>query len=128
MTSLCDQYRAYIGCLNGQNWNELGTYVASDVQHNGRDFGLAGYRHMLINDFEQIPDLFFKIGILTCEPPFVAARLEFDCSPKGAFLGLPVNGRRISFAENVFYQFRDKRIASVWSIIDKAAIEVQLNL
>jgi predicted ester cyclase len=128
MTSLSGQYRAYIACLNGQSWNELGAYVASDVQHNGRKFVLTGYRDMLINDFEQIPDLFFKIGILTCETPFVAARLEFDCSPKGAFLGLPVNGRRISFAENVFYQFRDRRIAAVWSSIDKAAIEAQLNL
>lgn len=124
MTSLWDQYRAYIACLNGRSWNELGAYVASDVQHNGRNLGLAGYHDMLINDFDQIPDLFFKIGILTCEPPFVAARLEFDFSPKRAFLGLPVDGRRISFAENVFYQFRDRRIASV----DKAAVEAQLNL
>lgn len=128
MTSISDLYRAYIACLNGQRWDELGTYVASDVQHNGRSLGLSDYRDMLINDFEQIPDLFFKIGILTCEPPFVAARLEFDCSPKGAFLGLPVKGRRISFAENVFYQFRDGQIASVRSIIDKDAIEAQLNL
>ena len=30
------------------------------------------------------------------------------------------------FAENVFYQFRDERIAEVWSVIDKAAIEAQL--
>lgn len=56
--------------------------MASDVQHNGRNLGLTGYRGMLINDFDQIPDLFFKIGILTCEPPFVAARLEFDCLPR----------------------------------------------
>ena len=83
---------------------------------------------MLINDFEEIPDLFFKIGILTCEPPFVAARLEFACFPKGTFLGLPLNGRRVSFAENVFYQFHEGRIVSVWSIIDKSAIEAQLDL
>jgi predicted ester cyclase len=128
MTSISDLYRAYIACLNDQRWDELGTYVASDVQHNGRSLGLSGYRDMLINDFEQIPDLFFKIGILTCEPPFVAARLEFDCSPKCAFLGLPVNGRKVRFAENVFYQFRDGQIVSVWSVIDKTAIEAQLNL
>jgi predicted ester cyclase len=83
---------------------------------------------MLIKDFEEIPDLCFNIAILTCEPPFVAARLEFNCSPSGTFLGLPVNGRRVSFAENVFYQFRDGRIVSVWSIIDKTAIEAQLGL
>jgi predicted ester cyclase len=37
-----------------------------------------------------------------------------------------VNGKRVNFAENVFYQFRDERIAEVWSVIDKAAIEAQL--
>lgn len=126
MTSLRKHYHDYIACLNGQKWDELGAYVDPEVQHNGRRLGLAGYREMLVNDFEQIPDLFFKIGILICEPASVAARLEFDCSPKGTFLGLAVEGRRVSFAENVFYQFRDGRIISVWSIVDKAAIEAQL--
>ena len=60
------------------------------------------------------------------EPPLVASRLRFDCTPKGAFLGLRVDGKRVSFTENVFYEFRDAKIAEVWSIIDKAAIEAQL--
>jgi predicted ester cyclase len=42
------------------------------------------------------------------------------------FLGLPVNGRRVRFAENVFYQFRSNKIEQVRSVIDKAAIEAQL--
>ncbi len=64
--------------------------------------------------------------MLICEPPFVASRLRFDCAPKGVFLGLPVNGRTVSFTENVFYEFRDGKIHEVWSVIDKAAIEAQL--
>jgi predicted ester cyclase len=55
------------------------------------------------------------------------AWLEFDYAPKGMFLGLAVNGKRVSFTENVFYQFRDGKIAQVWSVIDKAAIEAQLG-
>ncbi len=127
MTQLADHYRAYIACLNDQRWDDLETFVASDVTHNGRSFGLDGYRSMLVNDFETIPDLSFKIGLLACDPPFIAARLEFDCAPKSMFLGLPINGRRISFAENVFYEFRDLQIVSVWSVIDKTAIEAQLS-
>ena len=57
----------------------------------------------------------------------VAARLRFDCTPAGAFLGLPVNGRRVSFAENVFYRFLRGKIVEVWSVIDKTAIEAQLD-
>ena len=47
--------------------------------------------------------------------------------PKGVFLGLDVNGRTVSFAENVFYEFRHSKIASVWSVIDRAATEAQLS-
>ncbi|MDE3175937.1 MAG: ester cyclase, partial [Pseudomonadota bacterium] len=51
---------------------------------------------------------------------------RFDCAPRAVFLGLPVNGRRVLFAENVFYRFNGDRIAEVWSVVDKAAIEAQL--
>jgi predicted ester cyclase len=124
--ALSDLYRAYIACLNRQDWQNLHQFVADDARHNGRPFGLAGYRAMLERDFDEIPDLRFNIEMLVAEPPFVAARLRFDCRPKGLFLGLPVDGRRVIFAENVFYQFRSERIAEVWSVIDKVAIEAQL--
>ena len=125
--SLADLYRAYIDCLNRQDWAELGRFVHDDVEHNGRPFGLDGYRAMLVKDFEDIPDLRFSIGFLVSEPPRIAARLLFDCSPRAEFLGLTIDGRKVSFAEHVFYEFRDGRIVSVWSILDKAAIEAQLS-
>jgi steroid delta-isomerase-like uncharacterized protein len=124
--ALTQRYRDYIACLNRQDWDNLRRFVADDVRHNGRPFGLAGYRAMLERDFDEIPDLRFNIELIVCEPPYVANRLSFDCTPKGLFLGLPVNGRRITFAENVFYQFHGGKIAEVWSVIDKAAIEAQL--
>jgi predicted ester cyclase len=46
--------------------------------------------------------------------------------PKGRFLGLSLNGKRVSFAENVIYEFRNEKIVQVWSVIDKTAIEAQL--
>ena len=125
-TALAALYRDYIACLSRQDWLGLHEFVQHDVRHNGRPFGLAGYRAILERDFAEIPDLRFNIELMVCEPPYVASRLRFDCSPKGLFLGLPVNGRRVVFAENVFYQFRSGRIEEVWSVIDKAAIEAQL--
>jgi predicted ester cyclase len=124
--ALADLYRNYIACLNRQDWDNLHEFVAEDARHNGRPFGLIGYRAMLERDFVAIPDLRFAIELLVCEPPHVAARLRFDCRPNGLFLGLPVNGRRVAFAENVFYRFEGGKIAEVWSVIDKAAIEAQL--
>jgi predicted ester cyclase len=125
-TSFPDLYRAYIDCLNRQDWAQLGSYVDDEVEHNGRPLKLSGYRDMLVKDFEDIPDLRFNIQLLVCDPPRVAVRLAFKCSPKGKFLGMSINGRTVSFAENVFYEFNDSKIASVWSVIDKTAIEAQL--
>jgi predicted ester cyclase len=125
-TDLSASYRDYIDCLNKQDWPNLGRFVHDEVRHNGRRLGLSGYREMLERDFDQIPDLHFEIELLISDPPHVASRLNFDCAPKGTFLGLPVNGRKVSFSENVFYEFRDGKIVQVWSIIDKAAIEAQL--
>lgn len=124
--SLSETYRAYIACLNQQDWSRLGMFVGDEVIHNDQRIGLSGYREMLEWDFREIPDLHFDIELLVCEPPRIASRLHFDCSPIGTFLGLPVNGKRVAFTENVFYEFHDGRIRQVWSVIDKAAIERQL--
>lgn len=123
---LSDIYRDYIDCLNRQDWSSLGVFVADEACHNGRQIGLAGYRQMLEGDYRDIADLRSNVRLLIADPPFVASRLVFDCTPEAMFLGLPVNGRTISFAENVFYEFRGGKIANVWSVIDKTAIEAQL--
>ena len=123
---LSDFYRDYIACLNKQDWPKLEQFVHDEVYYNGQRIGILGYREMLEKDFYEIPDLHFDIQLLIFDPPYVASRLEFDCTPKGKFLGLHVNGRRVSFTENVFYEFRREKIWQVWSVIDKAAIEAQL--
>jgi predicted ester cyclase len=125
-TDLAKIYRDYIACLNSQDWSKLGQFVDDDVRHNARQIGLPGYREMLVNDFFEIPDLYFNIDLLISDPPYIASRLKFDCTPRAKFLGLPVNGKRVSFTENVFYEFREEKIWQVWSVIDKAAIEAQL--
>ncbi len=123
---LSEIYRGYIACLNQQDWPNLGSFVHGEVHYNGTRIGLSGYREMLVGDFSAIPDLRFEILQLVCEPPCVASRLHFDCTPKGMLFGLPVNGRRVQFSENVFYEFLDGRVRNVWSIIDRAAIAAQL--
>jgi predicted ester cyclase len=81
---------------------------------------------MLERDFDEIPDLYFNVQMLISDPPYIASRIGFDCTPKGKFFGLRVNGKRVSFTENVIYEFRSEKIVQVWSVVDKAAIEAQL--
>lgn len=123
---LAQFYRGYIACLNAKDWNHLSDFVHEDAHHNGRPVGLRGYCEMLEGDHRAIPDLRFNIELLVAEPPSLASRLWFNCTPTGALFGLPVNGRRVQFAENVFYHLVDGRIQQVWSVIDKAAIAAQL--
>ena len=128
MTSgdLSKLYREYLDCLNRQDWDSLHRYVSDDVRYNGKSVGLNGYRTMLIADFRAIPDLSFQIERLVCEPPMIASRLWFDCKPAAMLFDLPVNGKRVQFSENVFYEIGAGKIQEVWSVIDKAAIAAQL--
>jgi len=125
-TDLPGIYRKYIACRNMQDWPKLGQFVDDDVHYNGQRIGLSGYREMLERDFREIPDLYFDIQLLVSDSPYIASRLAFACTPSGKFLGLAVNGKKVSFTENVFYKFRGNKIEQVWSVIDKAAIEAQL--
>lgn len=128
MTShLSSLYADYLACLNAQDWSGLGRFVHPDVVHNGRPLGLDGYRSMLQANYRDIPDLRFKLELLVVDPPKLAVRLAFDCTPIGDFLGLPINGTRVVFSENAIYAFEDDRIREVWSVIDKEAIESQLR-
>jgi predicted ester cyclase len=120
-------YRAYIDCLNAQDWSRLGDFVDESAVHNGRPFGLAGYRAMLEEDFAAIPDLRFNVEMVVLDPPRLASRLAFDCTPTGRLFGLPIDGRRVRFAEHAMYEFSGCRIARVWSVIDTSAIARQLG-
>jgi predicted ester cyclase len=57
----------------------------------------------------------------------VACRLSSIAQRSTNFWGTSPNGQRLSFAEHVFDQFPDGRIAAVWSLIDRPAIEAQLR-
>ena len=108
-TDLSAIYCDYIACLNKQDWLRLEQFVHNEVYYNGQQIGLPGYRRLLEKDFSEIPDLHFNIQLLVSDPPYVASRLAFDCSPKEKFLGLDVNGKKVSFTENVFYEFERER-------------------
>jgi predicted ester cyclase len=86
-TDLTEIYRDYIACLNEQAWPKLEQFVHAEMNYNGRQIGLCGYRGMLENDFYEIPDLHFDIKLLISDPPYIASRLEFDCRPREVSLG-----------------------------------------
>jgi predicted ester cyclase len=120
-------YRDYLACLNERRWDALARYVDDEVVYNGERVGLSGYRAMLEDDVEAIPDLRFVPKILLADEHVVSCRLFFECTPARTFLSFEPTGGRVSFSEHVFYAFREGRIAEVWSVIDREAIRRQLS-
>ncbi|WP_433279671.1 ester cyclase [Pseudonocardia xinjiangensis] len=121
------RYRAYLEALNGRRLDDLVDYVQDELSYNGETMTRRQYRDMIAADITAVPDLFFDARIVVVNGDEVACRLVFDCTPEHEFLGFPPNGRRVHFAEHVFYRFRDGRIAAVSSLIDRAAIAAQLR-
>ena len=124
---LPSSYQDYIACLNDRDLDRLGEFVDGDVEYNGRRIGVKGYREMLEGNYRDIPDLRFHVQLVVADASSIASRLLFDCTPVGRFLGLDIDGRRVSFSENAIYEYESGKIRRVWSVIDKAAIEAQLS-
>ncbi|GLZ45489.1 ester cyclase [Actinomycetospora sp. NBRC 106375] len=121
-----ETYRAYLACLNERRFEALDGFVHDSLRYNDAPMTRDDYRDLLVGDVAAIPDLAFVVDLLVVRGDHVACRLAFDCTPRGEFRGLPVDGRRVSFAEHVFYRFADGRIAQVWSLIDTDAVRRQL--
>ncbi|MEV4346774.1 ester cyclase [Actinoplanes sp. NPDC049596] len=118
-------YRDYIAALNDRRLDDLGQFVHDRLTYNGEQWSRERYQARLTDDVRNIPDLRYEVQLLVTGPDHVAARLWFDCAPRHEFLGLTPDGRRVSFAEHVFYRFRANRIEHVWSLIDTDSIRRQ---
>jgi predicted ester cyclase len=121
-----DVYRDYIAALNDRRFDDLDRFVHDQLTYNGEEWTRDTYRELLVDDVRKIPDLRYEIRLLVAGPDHVACRLWFDCTPRQVFHGIDAGGRRVSFAEHVFYRFRADRIADVWSLIDIDSIRRQL--
>jgi predicted ester cyclase len=101
--------------------------VHERLVYNGEEWSRERYRERLADDVRTIPDLHYDAELLVVGAEQVACRIRFDCTPRGPFLGIDAGGRRVTFAEHVFYRFRAGRIEEVWSLIDTDGIRRQLE-
>ncbi len=82
---LSDVYRDYIACLNkqiGRSWSS--SFMTKCSTTVGR-IGLSGIAGCSKETSLRFRDLHFNIRLLIFDPPYVASRLGFDCTPKGKF-------------------------------------------
>ena len=101
--------------------------MQEELTYNGETLTRRQYQSLIAADIAAIPDLIYDARIVVASDDQVACRIVFDCLPEREFLGFSPNGKRLVFAEHVFYRFRDGRISAVSSLIDRAAIARQLR-
>ena len=118
-------YRDYIDTLNERRFEHLDQFVHDQLVYNDAAIAREQYVAMLVDDVRAIPDLHYGIDLLVASEDLVSARLWFDCSPQGSFIGIEVDGRRMTFAEHVLYRVRQGRIERVWSLLDRDAVRAQ---
>lgn len=121
------RYRAYLAALNERRFDDLVHHVEDELTYNGEPMTRGQYRDLIAADVEAVPDLFYDAQIVVASGDRVACRLVFACTPQRPFLGFTTTGRRLVFAEHVFYRFRDGRITEVSSLIDRFGIAAQLS-
>jgi steroid delta-isomerase-like uncharacterized protein len=125
-------YRKYIAAINAQDWELVQSFLHDTVTHNSRPLTKPEYCQLMTSVFEACPDIVFGIDkLLVDEPGEVACRIVFKGTPTKTFLGFEIpqdrsEKRAISFAEHVFYVFREGKIADVKSLVDIAEVERQL--
>jgi len=122
-----ERYQEYVAVLNERRLDDLPEYVAPELTYNDEPLTCAEYQDLLRGDVRAVPDLFYDVHDLVVEEQRVAARIVFRCTPEQEFLGLAPTGRRIEFAEHVFYRLRDGRIAEVRSLLDRDRVREQLR-
>jgi len=120
-------YLAYLDALNARRFDDLADYVCDELTYNDESLTRRQYADMIAGDARAVPDLHFDAQLLVVADDTVACRLWFTCTPTSTFFGCTPTGRPISFGEHVFYRFEGRRIAHVWSLIDRAAIAAQLG-
>ncbi|KAI0016312.1 SnoaL-domain-containing protein [Xylariomycetidae sp. FL0641] len=122
-------YRAYIACINARTMEtELARFCHQRVVHNTKTLSLDQYRQLMKDAFAAIDGIEFALHTVIADEATqrVAARIEFHGTPVAKFAGVEANGRSVSFAEHVTYQFEAGRIARVWSLVDWASYRQQM--
>lgn len=125
MTGLEAVYRDYLTALDERRFDELGQFVHDELTYNERPMTRAEYAAMIADDARRIPDLRFDARLVVVSGDVLACRLWFACTPEREFAGVAPTGDPVSFAEHVFYRFRERRIEKVWSLVDLDSFRAQ---
>jgi predicted ester cyclase len=105
-------YRRYLKRCNEHRFDELGEFVAEDV--NGPREGLIRYVAGLRAVVEAFPDYQWELQRLLIDGQWLAARLYGTGTHTGSFRGIAATRRVIRTQELVIYRTGNGKIVECW--------------
>lgn len=118
-SNLAAVYREYFDCVNKRTLaDRWGSFVGAQVIFNGTVLTLEEYRQKVESVITVFPDLLAEVYTVIADEGTqrVAAQLEFSGTMVKPLAGVEGTGGQARFAEHCTYEFRDGKIARLWSI------------
>ena len=106
--------RFYEDGVNGRNWVTVADLLAPDFTHNGEYLGRDGQRRSLETLYAAFPDVRVTLDDMVDAGDQVATRMTWAGSHRGAFMGIPACGRRVSWTAISIVRLSAGRIAAAW--------------
>ncbi|KAI6248771.1 hypothetical protein HI914_02953 [Erysiphe necator] len=123
-------FLAYIETLNThkpQTPLDLSNFMQPLIVVNNETYTLSEYETSLLNLMNAAPDFHISVQKLIAEGSTIATRFLVTCTPEQLYMGFSPNGKRIEYAEHVFYRFCGKKCCEISALIDIKAVESQLS-
>jgi predicted ester cyclase len=127
MSGRRERYQRYNQRCNEHRFQELGEFVAADVEVNGAATGLAEYVRGLQAVGEAFPDYRWDLRHLLVDGDWLSAHFLDTGTHRGTFLGVEPTGRRVTTQEFALYRFERELIAEVWVTADNLVLLEQLR-
>jgi steroid delta-isomerase-like uncharacterized protein len=128
---LKNAYRRIILAVSEGDADALDELVAEDiVDHNpipDQAPGREGMRQWLAAARTAFPDLHGTVEDVIAEGDRVAARVTWEGTHGGEFVGVPATGRRVSFAAYHHVRFSEDGAAEWWGTADLLGVLEQLR-
>lgn len=116
--------------INARDAEAADRYFAPDYRNDvpGRAPGREGLKAAFREFFVAFPDADETIDVLMAEGDLVASRATLRATHRGAFLGVPATGRRVTLTIQEISRVReDGLVAEQWVAMDIAGLLAQLR-
>ena len=119
--------RFYEEGVNGRIWDVVADLLAPDFTHNGQRLGPAGQRRSLETLYAAFPDARVTIDDMVAAQQTVVTRMTWTATHRGAFMGIPARGRRVTWTAISIIRFSSGKIAQAWVNQDDLGLLEQIG-